>query len=420
MVKYWNKKFECMSRDKLEKLQSERLIKKLKYIAKNVPYYAEKLKAANIDIKDISSIKDLYKLPFMTSEDIKNTYPFGLFAAPMKDIIRLHTSSGTTGKQKVVGYTSKDIDMWKECCARAFTAIGVDNSDFIHISYGYGLFTGGMGLHYGAEEVGATVIPVGVGNTERQITVINDFGSTCICCTPSYALFLADTMEKEGITSSNLKKGFFGAEIWSEEMRKEIENKLHIKAYDIYGLSEILGPGVAYECETQSGMHLNEDNFIAEIINPNTLEVLADNQEGELVITTITKEGFPLIRYRTGDISIINREKCKCGRTFLRIGKPMGRTDDMSIVRGVNVFPGQVESVLSKYDLHMFQLLIERIKNRDMLTVLIFTKENIEEKEREIKKSIESVLGISVDIKIQNETGDILEGNKLKRVIDNR
>lgn len=420
MTKYWNKNIECMKYEKLQALQSKRLIKQLKYVYKNVPYYRKKLEQSYVNLNEINSIRDLYKLPFLAKEDLTDTYPFGMFATPIKNIVRIHTSSGTTGKPKIVGYTQNDINMWKECCARGLTAIGVTAKDLVHVSYGYGLFTGGLGLHYGAEEVGSTVIPAGTGNTQRQITLLNDLGATCICCTPSYAIFLAEEMEKEGIKENKLKSGFFGAETWTEEMRNEIQQRLGIKAYDIYGLSEIMGPGVAFECECQDGMHVNEDNFIIEIIDPDTRKVLADNQQGELVITCITKEGLPLIRYRTGDITSINREKCKCGRTFSRINKTLGRTDDMFIIRGVNVFPSQVESVLLSfgYSSPKFQLVVDRINNRDILDIVVLSEEAIVKREHEVKKTIESVLGLSVNIKFVDDYECTTE--KMKRLVDKR
>lgn len=420
MVKYWNKNIECMKQDKLFALQNKRFLKQLKYVYKNVPYFREKLKSENIELKDIISLRDLYKLPFTTKEDIANTYPFGLFAVSKKDIVRIHTSSGTTGKPKVVGYTENDIKMWKECCARALTAIGVAKKDLVHISYGYGLFTGGLGIHYGSEAIGAVTIPAGTGNTKRQVMLLNDLGATCICCTPSYALFLAEELERAGIYENSLKTGFFGAEVWTEEMRREIEVRLGIKAYDIYGLSEIMGPGVSFECEYQAGLHINEDNFVVEIIDPDTLQVLGENQEGELVITCITKEGFPLIRYRTGDICSITKEVCKCGRTFARMSKTIGRTDDMCTIRGVNVFPSQVESVLLNfgYSSPKFYLFVDRINNRDILDVVVLIDKSILKQEKEVKKAIESVLGLSVNIKFV-EDYDCGEG-KIKRLIDNR
>lgn len=420
MSKYWDKNIECAKREKIFALQNKRFLKQLQRVYKNLPHYREKLKYENVEIKDIISLRDLYKLPFTTKEDITDTYPFGLFAVPKKDIIRIHTSSGTTGKPKIVGYTQKDIEMWQRCCARAFTAIGVTKKDVVHISYGYGLFTGGLGIHYGSEMVGAMTVPVGTGNTQKQAMLINDLGSTCICCTPSYALFLAEELEKMCIHENSLRVGFLGAEVWTEEMRKEIQIRLGIKAYDIYGLSEIMGPGVAFECEYQNGLHINEDNFVAEIIDPDTLQVLGENQKGELVITCITKEGFPLIRYRTGDICSITSEKCKCGRTFIRMSKIIGRTDDMCIIRGVNVFPSQIESVLINfgYSSPKFYLYIDRINNRDILDIVVLKDESILKREQEVKKSIESVLGLSVNIRFVDNY-EVEEG-KIRKVFDNR
>ena len=350
----------------------------------------------------------------------------------MEDVVRVHASSGTTGKQIVVGYTKKDLETWSECCARALTAAGATPKDFMHISYGYGLFTGGLGLHGGAEKVGMTVIPVSVGNTKRQINIIKDFGSTYICCTPSYALFLAETMKEMGITKDDihLRGGLFGAEPWTEEMRKEIEDKLGLKAYDIYGLTEIIGPGVAFECCEQTGMHINEGNFIPEIIDPDTGEVLPEGSQGELVFTCITKEAFPLIRYRTRDIGILTREKCSCGRTLIKMKKPAGRSDDMLIIRGVNVFPSQIESVLlqlgntSPY----YKLIVDRVNNTDTLEIQVElspemfsdTIKNIEKQERIIKAAVESTLGIAANIRlVEPKTISRVEG-KAVRVIDKR
>ncbi len=432
MQKYWNESMECAKLHEMKALQSFRLSQTIRRVYENVPYNRDRMDKAGVKPDDIKSVNDLYKLPFTFRQDLRDTYPYGLFAVPMEDVVRVHASSGTTGKQIVVGYTKKDLETWSECCARALTAAGATPKDFMHISYGYGLFTGGLGLHGGAEKVGMTVIPVSVGNTKRQINIIKDFGSTYICCTPSYALFLAETMKEMGITKDDihLRGGLFGAEPWTEEMRKEIEDKLGLKAYDIYGLTEIIGPGVAFECCEQTGMHINEDNFIPEIIDPDTGEVLPEGSQGELVFTCITKEAFPLIRYRTRDIGILTREKCSCGRTLIKMKKPAGRSDDMLIIRGVNVFPSQIESVLlqlgntSPY----YQLIVDRVNNTDTLEIQVElspemfsdTIKNIEKQERIIKAAVESTLGIAANIRlVEPKTISRVEG-KAVRVIDKR
>lgn len=432
MGTYWNESMECAKLHEMKALQSFRLSQTVRRVYENVPYYRDRMDKAGVKPEDIKSVNDLYKLPFTFKQDLRDTYPYGLFAVPMEKVVRVHASSGTTGKQIVVGYTQKDLETWSECCARALTAAGATPKDFMHVSYGYGLFTGGLGLHGGAEKVGMTVIPVSVGNTKRQINIIKDFGSTYICCTPSYALFLAETMKEMGITKDDikLKGGLFGAEPWTEEMRKEIEDKLGLKAYDIYGLTEIIGPGVAFECCEQTGMHINEDNFIPEIIDPDTGEVLPEGSQGELVFTCITKEAFPLIRYRTRDIGILSREKCSCGRTLIKMKKPAGRSDDMLIIRGVNVFPSQIESVLlqlgntSPY----YQLIVDRVNNTDTLEIQVElspemfsdTVKSIEEQERIIKTAVESTLGISANIRlVEPKTISRTEG-KAVRVVDKR
>ncbi len=432
MAEYWDKKIECAPLHEIRALQSFRLSQTIRRVYENVPHYRNKMDEAGVKPEDIVSTKDLYKLPFTYKQDLRDTYPYGLFAVGMDKVVRLHASSGTTGKQIVVGYTEKDIEIWKECCARAFIAYGCTKNDFMHISYGYGLFTGGLGVHYGAEHVGMTVIPVSVGNTNRQITIIKDFGSTVLCATPSYVLHLAETMEDMGFTKDdiNLRIGVLGAEPWTEEMRVQIQEKLGIRAYDIYGLSEIIGPGVAYECSEQTGMHINEDHFIAEIIDPDTGEVLPDGVQGELVFTCITKEAFPLIRYRTRDIAVLKREKCSCGRTFIKMMKPAGRSDDMLIIRGVNVFPSQIESVLLQLGNTSphYQLIVDRVNNTDILEVQVEishemfsdTVKSIEQQENIIKSAVESILGISATIKlVEPKSLQRFEG-KAVRVIDKR
>ncbi|HYX05703.1 MAG TPA: phenylacetate--CoA ligase [Bacteroidales bacterium] len=428
----WNNSYECMSRGAMQELQSERLRNTVERVYYNVPYYREKMQQAGLGPEDISGIDDLYKLPFTVKQDLRDNYPFGLFAVPMSEIIRLHASSGTTGQPTVVGYTRKDLATWSEVVARTLSCAGIERNDFIQIAYGYGLFTGGLGIHYGSEKIGAVVIPVSGGNTKRQIQLMKDFGSTVLACTPSYALYLAEAIEESGISRNELKLrvGVFGAEPWTEEMRQEIEDKLKIKAIDIFGLSEIIGPGVASECEYQTGLHIQEDHFIPEIIDPVTLEVLPEGQEGELVFTTITKEGLPLIRYRTRDLSTIEYGSCICGRTTVRMKKILGRSDDMLIIRGVNVFPSQVETVLlemSETKPH-YLLIVDRVNNLDMLQLQVEVEEQffqdkisqLQGLRRKIQSNLESALGLSVDVKlVEPKTIERSEG-KAKRVIDKR
>ena len=432
MGKYWNKSMECATVDEIKSLQSFRLSQTVRRVYENVPYYRARMEKAGVIPDDIRTVEDLHKLPFTIKQDLRDTYPYGMFAVPMDEVVRLHASSGTTGKQIVVGYTRNDLEVWSECCARALTAAGATNKDFMHISYGYGLFTGGLGLHGGAEKVGMTVIPVSVGNTKRQINILKDFGSTYMCCTPSYALFLAETMKEMGISKDEikLKGGLFGAEPWTEEMRQQIQAGLGCKAYDIYGLTEIIGPGVSFECEEQTGMHINEDNFIAETIDPETGEVLPEGSQGEIVFTCITKEAFPLLRYRTRDIGILTREKCSCGRTLIKMKKPAGRSDDMLIIRGVNVFPSQIESVLLSLGntAPYYQIIVDRKNNTDTFEIQVEispemfsdTVKSLEQQEKLIKAGVESTLGISADIKlVEPKTIQRTEG-KAVRVIDKR
>lgn len=432
MGKYWNESMECATLDEMRALQSFRLQKTVKRVYANVPYYRDMMDKAGVKPEDIRSVDDLHLLPFTCKQDLRDTYPYGLFAAPMDDVVRVHASSGTTGKQIVVGYTRKDLDMWSDCVARALTAAGATKSDFMHISYGYGLFTGGLGLHDGATKVGMTTIPVSSGNTKRQITILKDFGSTFICCTPSYALYLAETMKEMGVSKSDikLKAGIFGAEAWTEQMRKEIEDKLGCKAMDIYGLTEITGPGVAFECECQNGMHINEDNFIPEIIDPDTGEVLPEGSEGELVFTCINKEAFPILRYRTKDICVLEREKCACGRTLIKMRKPRGRTDDMLIIRGVNVFPSQIESVLLSLGdtAPYYQIVVDRKNNTDTFEIQVELPEHmlsdtiktIEDMEARITEAVHSTLGIQAKIRLVEPKSLPRSEGKAVRVIDKR
>ena len=427
----WNEPIECMDREKLHELQSSRLRSMIERIY-NVPFYRNKFQEKGIKPADITSIDQLKDLPFTIKQDLRDNYPFGLFAVKNSEIVRVHASSGTTGRPTVVGYTKNDISLWAEVIARSLTSAGAGKHDVMQIAYGYGLFTGGLGIHYGAENIGATVIPISGGNTKRQLQLMKDFGSTFLACTPSYALFMAEAMAEEGISPDDLKlkAGVFGAEPWTEEMRKEIEKKLKIKAYDIYGLSEVIGPGVSVECEHQCGMHVYEDHFFPEIVDPITLQPLPYGQIGELVFTTITKEGLPLLRYRTRDLTVLNAEKCKCGRTLVRMKKCHGRSDDMLIIRGVNVFPSQIESVLleMKETKPHYLLIVDRVNNLDILEVLVEVDEQffsdeikkLESLTAKIQHNIESVLGVSAKVKlVEPKTIERSEG-KAKRVIDKR
>ncbi|MBP5343259.1 phenylacetate--CoA ligase [bacterium] len=428
----YEKNIECLDRESLEALQSERLVKQVKRMYERVEVFRKRMDDLNLKPEDVHSIKDLHKLPFSNKQDLRDNYPYGLFAEPLENVVRIHASSGTTGKQIVVGYTKNDLDMWSTCVARALTSYGATKNDIVQVSYGYGLFTGGLGAHDGATKLGCTVIPASTGNTVRQMNTMVDFGSTVLCSTPSYCMYLAEELEASNLKNSlKLKRAVLGAEPWGEEMRKQIESKLSIKAYDIYGLSEILGPGVSYECECQHGLHINEDMFIAEIIDPITLEVLPDGEVGELVFSTITKEAFPVLRYRTHDLCRILTGTCKCGRTFKRMGRIEGRTDDMLIIRGVNVFPSQIEEVLLKYGQGItpnYQIIVDRVNNTDTLEVKVEMNENlfaddvksIEKISSKIRDSLRSVLGLSALVTLVNpKTIERSEG-KAKRVIDKR
>ncbi|MCT4542459.1 MAG: phenylacetate--CoA ligase [Vallitalea sp.] len=428
----WNEHIECMGRDELQELQSKRLCETVERVYYNVPFYRKKMQELGLEPGDIKGIQDLSKLPFTTKQDLRDNYPFGLFAVPMSDVVRVHASSGTTGKPTVVGYTRRDLSSWSEVVARSLHCAGVGKNDRIQIAYGYGLFTGGLGIHYGSEKVGATVIPISGGNTKKQLSLMQDFGSTVLACTPSYALYLAEAMEEQGIDRSklNLKIGIFGAEPWTDNMRKEIEQKLNIKAIDIYGLSEIIGPGVACECRYQNGLHVSEDHFIPETIDSSTLKNVDMGMEGELVFTTITKEALPILRYRTKDLTVLNYDKCQCGRTMVRMQKCAGRSDDMLIIRGVNVFPSQIESVLleiSETKPH-YLLIVDRHNNLDTLEIwvevdeIFFSDEirKLESLTKKITHEIQSTLGISVKVKlVEPKTIERSEG-KAKRVIDRR
>ncbi|NWF57548.1 MAG: phenylacetate--CoA ligase [Syntrophaceae bacterium] len=429
----FDEEFETLPREALEALQLKRLVATAERVYATVPFYRRKFDEYGIKPSGIKSLKDLRRLPFTTKIDLRDNYPFGLFAVPMEQVVRIHASSGTTGKPTVVGYTRRDINTWAELMARSLAAAGAQKNDIIHNAYGYGLFTGGLGVHYGAEKLGASVIPISGGNSKRQIVIMQDFGSTVLTCTPSYALFLAETAEEMGVDfkTLKLKVGIFGAEPWSERMRDEIERKLGIQAIDIYGLSEVIGPGVSIECiEAKRGLHIFEDHFIAEIIDPQTGEVLPYGEKGELVFTTVTKEAFPLIRYRTRDISVLYPEPCKCGRTHVRMERVSGRSDDMLIIRGVNVFPSQIESVLMNIEgvEPHYLLIVDRQGNLDTLDLEVEVNEkvfsdevkNLQSLGRRIEKEIKDLLGVSVGVKlVEPKTIQRSEG-KAQRVIDKR
>ncbi len=428
----WNKNKECMPAEQKRLLQGERLHKLVKRVYHAVPFYREKMQALDLTPDDIRSIDDIVRLPFTTKDDLRDNYPYGLFAVPLTDIVRLHASSGTTGKPTVVGYTRRDLSVWAECVSRCLAAFGTGSDDIFSVAYGYGLFTGGLGLHYGAENLGATVIPVSSGNTPKQIQLMHDFGSTALACTPSYALYLADAMTASGIPREEfkLKTGIFGAEPWTENMRKEIEKKLGLKAYNIYGLSEVMGPGVSHECEIQDGSHIIDDHFYPEIVSPDTLERLPYGDQGELVFTTLTKEGLPLLRYRTKDLCTLTDEVCACGRTSVRMSRIVGRSDDMLIIRGVNVFPSQIESVileLPQFEPH-YQLVVDRIGNLDSLEVHAEVRDGFYSDEISkmialknlLAERLQSLLGLKADIKLVEPGSLARSEGKAQRVVDKR
>lgn len=431
MEKYWNQEIECMSREDMKKLQSERLVAQVKHVYENVKYYRDLMDEKGVKPEDINSIEDLCKLPFLSKADLREAYPYGLLAAPLSECVRIHSTSGTTGKRVVAFYTQHDIDLWDDCCARAITAAGGTKDDVCQIAYGFGLFTGGAGLNGGSHKVGCLTLPMSSGNTERQIRFMRDLGSTILCCTPSYAAYIGETLHEMGLTPDDidLKAGIFGAEPWTEEMRRSIEDSLGIKAYDIYGLTETSGPGVAFECSEQMGMHINEDNFIAEIIDPETGEVLPDGEVGELVFTSITKEAFPLLRYRTRDLCKLSRGKCSCGRTLVKMTKPMGRSDDMLIIRGVNVFPSQIETVLIEQGYSPNYLIeVDRVNNSDTLDINVemnpeqFSDKvaDIQDKERELAGAIKTMLGIHPKVHLVSPKSITRSDGKAVRVIDRR
>ena len=430
MERYFQEEIECMNRDKLKELQNERFLKQVRNVWDNVPYYKKKMKDIGLSLDDIKSIDDLHKLPFVTKDDLRETYPYGLFARPIKDCVRIHSTSGTTGRRVVAGYTQHDIDLWNDCTSRALVAAGATKDDVVQVCYGYGLFTGGAGLDGGSHKVGCLTIPMSSGNTSRQLQFMTDLGTTIICCTPSYAAYLAESIHEAGIRDKiKLKAGIFGAEAWSEGMRETIEDMLGIKAHDIYGLTELSGPGVSYECDAQKGMHINEDHFIAEVVDPETLEPLPVGSKGELVFTSITKEAFPLLRYRTKDICVLNDEPCSCGRTHIRMSKPMGRSDDMLIIKGVNVFPSQIESVLIEQGYQPnYQIVVDRVKNSDVCEVRVempseeFTGEltKLNRMEKGLSDAIKNMLGIKVKVRLVAPRSIERSEGKAKRVIDNR
>ncbi len=427
---YFQPEIECASQDQIRAWQDERLRKTVKHVYENVPYYRERMQQKGIAPEDIKSVDDLHLLPFLTKADLRDAYPYGLLACPRSKCVRIQSTSGTTGRRVVAFYTQHDLDLWEDCCARAIVAAGGTQDDVVHVCYGYGLFTGGPGLNGGSHKLGSLTLPMSSGNTDRQIQFMCDLEATILCCTPSYASYLAECILERGLRDKiKLKAGIFGAEAWSEEMRRDIESKLGIKAYDIYGLTEISGPGVSFECSEQTGMHINEDHFIAEIIDPDTGEVLPEGEKGELVFTSITKEAFPLIRYRTRDICVLSRKKCSCGRTHVKMSKPMGRSDDMLIVKGVNVFPSQIETVLiNKGYPANYQIIVGRVKNSDTLDVQVeMTNEmfsdsmsQVTAKEKELVDALKSMLGIYANVKLVAPKTIARSEGKAVRIIDNR
>ena len=428
---YFQKEIETMPLEEMKKLQSEKLVKQVKHVYENVPYYRDLMDKKGVSPDDIKSIDDLHKLPFLSKADLRDAYPYGLLAKPLEDCVRIHSTSGTTGRRVVAFYTQHDVDLWEDCCARAITAVGGTKKDVCQVAYGYGLFTGGAGLHGGSHKVGCLTLPMSSGNTDRQIQFMDDLQATILCCTPSYAAYLGESLKEQGYKPEDipLKAGFFGAEPWTEEMRKSIEATLGIKAYDIYGLTETTGPGVSFECSEQSGMHVNEDHFFAEIIDPDTGEVLPEGSKGELVFTSLDKEAFPLLRYRTRDICVLSRKKCSCGRTLIKMAKPMGRTDDMLIIRGVNVFPSQIETVLLKegYEPN-YQIIVDRVKNNDTFDVHVeipaekFTDKVAEvmAMEKALSGAMKIMLGINPTVHLVPPKSIARSEGKAVRVIDKR
>ncbi|MBQ6944621.1 MAG: phenylacetate--CoA ligase [Ruminococcus sp.] len=431
MANYWNQEIECMSREDMKKLQDERLVAQVKHVYENVEYYRNLMDEKGVKPEDIQSVDDLHKLPFLTKADLRDAYPYGLLAKPLNECVRIHSTSGTTGKRVVAFYTQNDIDLWENCCARAIVAAGGTKDDVCQVAYGFGLFTGGAGLNGGSHKVGCLTLPMSSGNTDRQIEFMRDLGSTILCCTPSYAAYIGETLHEMGLTPDDisLKAGIFGAEPWTEEMRKSIEASLGIKAYDIYGLTETSGPGVSFECCEQTGMHINEDHFYPEIINPDTGEVLPDGEVGELVFTSLTKEAFPLLRYRTRDLCVLSRKKCSCGRTLIKMRKPMGRSDDMLIIRGVNVFPSQIETVLIEQGYSPNYLIeVDRVNNTDTLDISVEMNPDqfsdkmkvMQEQEKALALAIKTMLGINPKVHLVSPKSITRSEGKAVRVIDKR
>ena len=430
MAKYYQPEIETASREQIAAWQNERLVQQVQHVWDHVPYYRKKMEEKGVTPADIQGVADLHKLPFLTKDDLRQAYPYGLLGMPLDDCVRIHSTSGTTGKRVVAFYTQHDVDLWEDCCARAIVAVGGGNEDVCQVAYGYGLFTGGAGLHGGSHKAGCLTLPMSSGSTDRQLQFMTDLGSTILCCTPSYAAYLAESIHERGLRDQiKLKAGIFGAEAWSQKMREDIQNSLGIKAYDIYGLTEISGPGVAYECEAQTGMHINEDHFIAEIIDPNTGEVLPMGSKGELVFTCITKEAFPLLRYRTRDICVLNAEPCPCGRTHIKLSKPMGRSDDMLIVKGVNVFPSQIEAVLLEQGYPAnYQIIVDRVNHSDTLEVMVeMTPENFSDSlakvtsmEKSLVAALKAMLGIYAKVRLVAPKTIARSEGKAVRIIDKR
>ena len=430
MGNYFQPEIETMPREQLQALQSERLVKQVRHVYDHVPYYRAKMDAKGVTPDDIRGVEDLHKLPFLSKADLRDAYPYGLLAKPLADCVRIQSTSGTTGRRVVAFYTQHDIDLWEECCARAIVAAGGTKEDVVRVCYGYGLFTGGPGLNGGSHKLGSLTLPMSSGNTERQLQFMEDLQATILCCTPSYAMYLAESAIESGVRDRlHLKAGIFGAEAWTEEMRRDIEQKLGLKAYDIYGLTELSGPGVSFECAEQQGMHINEDHFIAEIIDPVTEEVLPYGSKGELVFTAITKEAFPMIRYRTRDICVLKTEKCSCGRTHIRMCKPMGRSDDMLIIRGVNVFPSQIETVLLNQGMPAnYQIIVDRVNNSDTLDIEVEVPQElfsdtvsaIAQKEKELVAALKAMLGIMAKVHLVAPKSITRSEGKAVRVIDKR
>ena len=428
---YYQKEIETMSAEDMKKLQSEKLVKQVKHVYENVAYYRNLMDEKGVKPEDITSIDDLHKLPFLAKSDLRDAYPYGLLATPLEDCVRIHSTSGTTGRRVVAFYTQNDVDLWEDCCARAIVAAGGSSKDVCQVAYGYGLFTGGFGLNGGSHKVGCLTLPMSSGNTERQIQFMTDLQATILCCTPSYAAYIGESLKEQGYKPEDipLKAGIFGAEPWTEEMRKSIEATLGIKAYDIFGLTETTGPGVAFECSEQTGMHVNEDHFYVEIIDPDTGEVLPEGSKGELVFTSLDKEAFPLLRYRTRDICVLSRKKCSCGRTLVKMAKPMGRTDDMLIIRGVNVFPSQIETVLLKegYEPN-YQIIVDRVNNNDTFEVNVeMTPEKFTDKvadiiamEKSLANAMKIMLGINPAVHLVAPKSIARSEGKAVRVIDKR